>query len=207
MIVLIIPAAVGLFILATPTIDLIYEHGDFIAFDTLMTGWALRLYLLGLPFAAVDLLLVFAFYARQDTLTPALIGVSAIAIYLMLAAGLLPTWGLFSLMIADSVKHLLHTLLSALLLWRRLGGLGKHDVFRTLLLVLIASAVMGIGTYGAWLGMEALLPAEGTIRELLAVGVPALVGIGLYLGMTTLFRLAEIQLLWTIIRQRLAAKP
>jgi len=205
--VLIIPATVGLFILATPTIDLIYEHGDFIAIDTLMTGWALRLYLLGLPFAAVDLLLVFAFYARQDTLTPALIGVGSIVIYLLLAAGLLPSWGLFSLMIADSIKHLLHTLLSSLLLWRRLGGLGKHGVFRTLLLVLVASAVMGMGTYATWFGLEILLPAEGAVRELLAVGVPALVGIVLYLAMSSLFKLEEIQLLWAMVRQRLTAKP
>lgn len=201
--VLIIPATIGLFILAGPTIDLIYEHGDFVAFDTLMTGWALRLYLLGLPFAAVDLLLVFAFYARQDTLTPALVGVGSIIIYLLLAAGLLPTWGLFSLMVADSVKHLLHTLLSSLLLWRRLGGLGKHGVLRTLLLVLAASAVMGAGTYAAWYGLEIILPAEGTVREVAAVGVPALVGIGLYLAMSTLFKLEETQLLWAMIRRRL----
>ena len=84
-IVLIIPAAVGLFILAQPVVSLIFEHGKFGPADTAVTALALRLYLLGLPFAAVDLLLVFAFYARQNTLTPALIGLVSLVAYMVVA--------------------------------------------------------------------------------------------------------------------------
>ena len=69
-----IPAAVGLFVLATPIVRLVFEHGAFTPGDTVITALALRLYLIGLPFAAIDLLLVYAFYAQQDTLTPALVG-------------------------------------------------------------------------------------------------------------------------------------
>ena len=69
-ITLILPATAALFVLATPVIALLFEHGAFTAADTQITATALRLYLPGLPFAALDLLLVYAFYARQDTLTP-----------------------------------------------------------------------------------------------------------------------------------------
>ena len=68
---LILPAATGLFLLAVPIIGLLFEHGAFVAADTEITANALRVYLIGLPFAAIDLLLVYAFYARKDTLTPA----------------------------------------------------------------------------------------------------------------------------------------
>ncbi|HRF96654.1 MAG TPA: lipid II flippase MurJ, partial [Aggregatilineales bacterium] len=71
---LIIPACIGLFVLGTPIIALLFEHGAFTPADTHMTSLVLHVYLAGLPFAAVDLLLVYAFYARQDTLTPAIIG-------------------------------------------------------------------------------------------------------------------------------------
>ena len=62
---LILPAATGLFILAIPIIGLLFENGAFVAADTEVTAVALRLYLLGLPFAALDLLLVYAFYAAK----------------------------------------------------------------------------------------------------------------------------------------------
>ena len=79
---LILPAATGLFVLAIPIIALLFEHGAFGATDTQVTAQALRLYLIGLPFAAVDLLLVYAFYARKDTLTPALVGVVSLVCYM-----------------------------------------------------------------------------------------------------------------------------
>ena len=82
---LILPATTGLFVLAGPIIALLFENGAFLAADTEITTLALRLYLIGLPFAALDLLLVYAFYARKDTLTPALVGIVSLVCYLAVA--------------------------------------------------------------------------------------------------------------------------
>ncbi|GAB4473188.1 MAG: murein biosynthesis integral membrane protein MurJ [Anaerolineae bacterium] len=203
-IVLIIPAAVGLFILAKPVIALIYQHGDFTALDTRMTSLALQIYLLGLPFAALDLLLVFSFYALKDTLTPSLIGVAAIAVYLLTAVLLLPRLGLFSLMAADSIKHLLHMVTSAVLLARRVGGLRQHGLPRTLGVTLAASAVMGAAA-AASLYLLAHLPGmPGGLAEVLAVVVPGVVGAAIYLGLMFWLRVEEIELLWGALRRRLA---
>ena len=130
---LILPAATGLFVLATPIIALLFENGAFLAADTEITAQALRLYLIGLPFAAIDLLLVYAFYARKDTLTPALIGIVSLLSYMGVALLLFERYGLFSLMVADSVKHFVHAAISAVLLWRRLDGFGAQRLRRTLL--------------------------------------------------------------------------
>lgn len=201
--VLIVPASVGLFVLARPIVALLYQHGDFLALDTVMTSLSLQLYLLGLPFAAVDLLLVFAFYARQDTLTPSLIGVAREVAYLPTALLLLPSTGLFSLMIADSFKQFLHLFLCAWILWRRLGTLGRDGIGRTLWLTLLAAGLMGAATYGTLLGVYRLLPGAGGLTEIAAVAVPGLVGAGVYLGLLTLARVEEVSLLWGAIRRRL----
>ncbi|NLE46654.1 MAG: murein biosynthesis integral membrane protein MurJ, partial [Chloroflexi bacterium] len=84
-----IPATVGLWILAQPIVALVFEHGQFTAADTLATVDALRCHLVGLIFAAVDQPLVFAFYARKDTWTPALVGVGTVVMYVVIA--LVPT--------------------------------------------------------------------------------------------------------------------
>ena len=70
---LIVPAAVGLAALSSPLTALLFERGAFAAEDTAATALALLLYLPGLPAAALDQLLIFAFYARKKTLTPNLI--------------------------------------------------------------------------------------------------------------------------------------
>jgi putative peptidoglycan lipid II flippase len=202
-IVLILPASVGLLVLTKPTIALLFEHGDFGVVDTGMTAWALRLYLIGLPFAAVDLLLVFAFYARQDTLTPALIGAYSIAVYLAVALLLLPHLGLFSLMVADSVKHVLHTGVSAFILRRRLGRLTEHGIGKTLALTALASAGMGALAYGVLLVVERALPGGGAVAEVMAVAGPGLAGAALYVGLVSAFGIEEMRLMWGLVRRRL----
>jgi putative peptidoglycan lipid II flippase len=203
-IVLIIPATIGLFILAQPTVALLLEHGDFLARDTQMTSQALQLYLIGLPFAAVDLLLVFSFYARRDTLTPSLIGIGTIVLNLATALILLPSLGLFSLMIADSVKQVAHAVISWVILRRRLGNLAEHAISRTMIKAMLASSVMGLVTYGVLWGIETVLPGDNLIAKALVVGLPALLGAAAYLGLITVLRVKEIDLLWSAIRRRLS---
>jgi putative peptidoglycan lipid II flippase len=103
--VLLIPATVGLWVLAVPLIALLFQHGNFTAADTEMTANALRLYLLGLPFAGVDFLLNYSFYARQNTRTPAIVGVIAVGLYFVVAASLKGPYGYLGLVFADSVKQ------------------------------------------------------------------------------------------------------
>ena len=91
-ITLILPATAGLFALAVPIVALLFEHGEFTAADTATTALVLRVYLIGLPFAAVDQMLVFASYARKDTWRPALVGVISIVIYSITAVLLLRPW-------------------------------------------------------------------------------------------------------------------
>ena len=93
---LVIPAAVGLYVLAYPIVALIFGHGDFTPDDTMATAGALQYALLGLLFAAVDQPLILAFYARKDTLTPALVGVGTTILY-AIAAVVLQVTGLLNL--------------------------------------------------------------------------------------------------------------
>lgn len=204
---LIIPAAVGLYLLSTPVIELIYEHGVFLPVDTSMTSLALRLYLIGLPFAAIDLLLVFAFYALQDTLTPSLIGVGTIVFYLVVAFILLPTFGLFSLMIADSLKHLLHMTISAILLRKKLGDSMRIPLVTTLARVLIAVFVMGLSVWGtAELLQTTLSLPENMLGEALLVLFPAFAGVAVYIGMSLLLKIDEMALLWEMLRKKLGRR-
>ncbi len=202
-VVLILPAAVGLFTLATPIVDLLFEHGQFNPADTVVTVTALRLYLFGLPFAAIDLLLIYAFYAQQDTLTPALVGLFSLGIYMVAAIMLVPHIGLFSLMIADSVKHIVHALISGYLLVRRLRGLGEQGLTRTTLRA--GSAALAMGLVG-WALLPWLLPTlmtAGFLTESGLVAVAALVCGAVFVGVAWVLRIDELRWLVRLIWRRL----
>ncbi len=191
--ILIIPSAVGLFLLAQPITALLFQHGSFTARDTDIVAQALRLYLVGLPFSTVDLLLVVAFYARRNTLTPALIGVVTTFVYIGLSKTLLPVMGLYGLMLADSTRFVLHTGISASLLFPLLGGLAEHGIAGTLWKSLLAAAAMAVAL-SVTAGM--LVPGEDVVSKALAVLIPAATGLLVYLATLTVLAADDLRLLW-----------
>lgn len=201
--VLILPATVGLGVLGEPLIRLIFEHGAFGPHDTLWTNRALSLYLLGLIFAAVDWPLNYAFYARQDTRTPALVGVFSVGIYLAVALLLVERFGMLGLILADSAKQAAHALVMLALLRRRVGSLGSQGVAAAGWRAAVAAAVMGGGVWLARSAMEGVGMEGGFLAETTVVAVGGAVGFVLYFGILALLRVEEVGLLRAEVLRRL----
>lgn len=72
-----VPAAIGLVVLARPMLSTLFQHGRFNAFDVQMASMSLSALGFGLPAFALIKVLAPAFYARQDTRTPVRAGVTA----------------------------------------------------------------------------------------------------------------------------------
>jgi putative peptidoglycan lipid II flippase len=198
--VLILPATTGLLALAAPIVALLFQHGAFTETDTEITARVLRIYLLGLPFAAVDQMLVFASYARKDTLRPAIVGVASMVVYTAVAVLLLEPLGLLSLMVADAVKHLVHTVMMVWLLHRQLHGLTGLGVMGALVKATSAAAIMGAAAFGLLLWLEQWLPFQGTGRWLVEVAAAGSAAFFIYLVLTYLLRIPEIRALPTLFR-------
>jgi len=65
-----LPAALGLILLAEPLVATAFQRGEFTSADSRMTALALMAMSLGVPFFMLTKVLAPAFYARQDTRTP-----------------------------------------------------------------------------------------------------------------------------------------
>ncbi len=213
---LILPATAGLFALALPIVTMLFQGGRFTAADSEVTALALRLFLFGLPFAAVDQMLIFASYARKDTLRPALVGVVSIVVYVVVAYFLVvnidrwwpAAWrpgdqpaGLYGLMIADAVKHLVHTLLMLRVLQRQIGGLAGQGVTATALKALLASLVTGVA---AWLTADAamgLIGFETLLQRLPVVMAAGLAGVVVYAVLGRLLNIRETRTLRHLLRR------
>jgi putative peptidoglycan lipid II flippase len=197
--VLLIPATIGLFALAKPVVALIFQHGEFGPYDTIQVAHALRFYLIGLTFAGIDQVLIFAYYARKNTLTPALVGVAAVLIYLVVALLLIRPLGMIGLVIANSCQLTGHALIMLILLRKSVRRSGLLGVA---VKSLAAAGGMGLAVYGSAQGVAALLGGEGLRGWLAQVGAGAVVGVLAYGILITLFRVEE----WATLRRAVARR-
>jgi putative peptidoglycan lipid II flippase len=205
--ILILPATVGLFALARPIVALLYERGKFTPEDSLQTARVLQLFLLGLSFAAVDQMLIFAFYARKDTVTPSTVGVVSVIVYLSAAIALRDSLGLFSLMIADSLKQMTHALVTGALLSRRLGGFRRTSLLPTLIKCALASALLGLIAAASLFIFDRLGPSPNLLTRALAVALPGGAAAAAYVFLLSRLNIPEFQLLLTSITKRLSRRP
>jgi putative peptidoglycan lipid II flippase len=72
-----LPAGIGLILLAGPVLSTLFQHGDFTANDTHMASLSLMAYIMGLPAFILIKVLAPGFYSRQDTKTPVRIAIIA----------------------------------------------------------------------------------------------------------------------------------
>ncbi len=202
-IALILPAMAGLFALALPIIMLLLEHGRFTPADSQITAVVLRIYLFGLPFAAIDQMLVFASYARKDTWRPASVGIISIIIYTIVAAVLLKPIGLYSLMVADAVKHMSHTLMMIWVQNRQIGGLRGYRISRTVYKSITAAVVTGLLAFGAATAINSIVATDTFIGQFVVVMVGAGGGILGYLAMVVWLDIPEVKSLYHLGRQKI----
>lgn len=202
---LIVPATVALFVLAEPIVGLLFERGQFTAFDTQQTALALRFYLFGLTFAAIDQPLIFAYYARKNTLTPALVGLLGVGFYLL--AALLPSTLLnrpllmTDLVLANSIQLTGHALV---MLWlvNRLASLKSHQLGLATLKFSLAAFGMGLIV---WLMLsiwtESISTPNTFISRLLIITTSAVVGGSSYFALLTALRVPELTLLGRLLKR------
>ncbi len=203
---LVLPATAGLAALALPVTGLLFERGAFGAADTTITAVALLFYLPSLPAAAIDQLLIFAFYARKKTLTPNLVQGAAVATYLAVAGSLLfffrDELGFFALIIGNAAQWIAHALLMYVLLQREISLRGVR-LGEATLKSLLASGAMALVIVGLvqWV-LPAVLPASLVSPFVLIVlaGIPGAV---LYFGVCVVLRVEAFDYFVRAVRRKL----
>jgi putative peptidoglycan lipid II flippase len=146
LLVVMVPAAAGLAVLAPLVVSTVFERGAFDARSTLLTARAVRCYAPGLVAFSLYKVLTPAFYALKDTVTPVRIGLRAVGLNLVLNL-------LFLLTLPPDYKHgglALATVLAAAAnaaalgwtLHRRLGSPGWASIARTGAAALVCAGVM-----------------------------------------------------------------
>ncbi len=180
------PAAVGLVVLATPLISTLFYGGEFDATSVRMTTIALQAYAIGLIGFSFVKILAPAFFAREDTRTPVRIGIAALGINLVL--GISSAWylthnGYAGPHVALATSTSVAAIFNAVLLYR---GLRREQVVQHapgwpgfIARVLIANTVMWAALTYLQRSSQWWLEAPQVAR-VTWLGVSVIAGAGVY---------------------------
>jgi len=198
----VIPAAFGYLALSKPIVRLLLQHGVMQARSTELLAGVLQLFSIGLLSFCTFQLFLRAFYAMQDTRTPALINLVAVGLNTAVNLVYFRYLNVEGLALGHATAYTFASITAALILRRRLGGLDGRRLWSPLLQIGLAGLATGGAALRAssWLGD--LLGTASLGPQLLQVGGGVAAGLGAFLGVALLFRLQELAL----IRQFLLAR-
>ena len=156
MLVVNVPATVGLIALGAPIVELIFERGSFTPEDTAATAAALLFYAPGLAGYSAVRIAVPCFYALGSSITPTTISMAAVTLNVALNLLLVEFMGYRGLALGASIAALANAVTLLAVLRRRLHGLDLPRVLLAFAKIAVASTAMGAA---AWMTHEALLEA------------------------------------------------
>lgn len=187
-----LPAAVGIYLLAEPIINVVYERGEFQSEDTRMTALALSAFAIGLPSFVLQKVLQPAYFARYQMRAPMWFALISAVVNIVFSLALFPYYGHVGIAVATSIAGWT----GAGLLW---AGLKMNRTFEldgssltTIAKIMLGALVMGAATY--WLQpwfIEPFVQAGFFLRALALLG---LVGVSATLYFGSLFALGAFTL-------------
>jgi putative peptidoglycan lipid II flippase len=199
-----IPAAVGLVLLRRPIIQVLFQHGRFVAESTSLTANALMYYAVGLPaFAAIKLISPM-YYSAKDTATPARIGAYALvcnialnAAFLMFAFRYLSNG---SPALASSLTAYFNFALLFVFFRKRYGGLGMRHLSASIAKMAACAIAMAATSYGI-LKLSGFAEIRHVAAQAAMLVVMIGASVGAYFGLAWLLRCEELSEFMTMMRR------
>ena len=200
-----VPAAIGLVLLRRPIIQVLFQHGKFVADSTSLTAHALFFYSLGLPALAAIKLITPMYYSTHDTMTPARIGAYSLGINIVLNAIFLifffRTLSNGGPALASSLAAYFHFGVLFVLFRKRYGSMGARGVASSLLKIASSGTVMAVVSYAAlrfshFESVRRLMTQAGLLAGIILVSAAA------YFGLAWLLRCEELSEFLLLVRRR-----
>jgi putative peptidoglycan lipid II flippase len=191
MLMLNVPATVGLVALANPIVALLLQRGKFTPHDTAATALALMFYAPGLiGYSAVKIASP-SFYSLRDSRTPVTVSVLAVLVNLGINLMLVRVMGYRGLALGTAIAAIFNAGTLLWLLRRRLGGLEGRRVTVSFVKILVASAAMGLAAHYTSSWLAARLPPAGSLWRAVELAASIAAGVGVLVASARLLRIAE----------------
>lgn len=191
--IVVLPMAVGLFILADPVIALILQRNEFDAEATMRTASYLKVLVFStIGYSFIDIFSK-VFYAMKNTFIPMLNGILQMVLNVGLILILTPLIGYNGLALATTLTVIIVAVVTLIQLKYKIKDLPVKEILTTILKGFISSAIMGIGVYFTYIFIDNKYTDITKIATTIKVIIPAIVGIIIYAIMLKLLKVKEFE--------------
>lgn len=198
------PAMVGLLVLNKPIIQVVFQYGQFDIQSTVMTSLCLFYFAFSLPFISGVKVLAPAFYSFKDTKTPVIVAFIAMLIYISLALILMGPLRIGGIALSLSVSSFINFVLLFFLLEKKIGDLRKKTLLSSSGKSLFFSALMGSAV---WIFIKRFdLPAYSLILRLLILLAAILIGLCVYFAGQSFFNKNEFGMIKQLFQRKIPGK-
>ena len=206
MLVLNVPATLGLIVLAEPIVSLLYERRQFGPADTVATAGALAFYAPGLIGYSVVKIASPTFYSLGDARTPVTVSVLSVAVNLVLNLLLVRVLSFRGLALGTALAALFNAGALLWLLRGRLHGLDGRAILTTAIKIACASILMAVGARVSWNWLNVVLPGGGELLRIIRVSASIGVGLLLLAAGAKLLRVEEFDEVWRRLFRRISPR-
>lgn len=199
---LVLPVTIAFGCLATPIVRMLFQRGEFDPATSPVIGNVIVWLTPGMAALGVTYICARAFYARQNTVTPVIVGVVSIVCCLALGYVAVQTVGVVGLAVATSITAVLNAGLLVVFLKREVGTLDGARIVRSALRLLPGCAALGLICHFGSASLVARLGTSGEFAKLVTVFAPLALGGAAFLGLCILARTEELGSAWRLVARR-----
>lgn len=191
-----VPAAIGLIVLRIPIVRILFEYGAFTPSDTIASASALMFYAVGTVAYSLILVLLRVFFAFSDIKTPVIAGLFGIAVNILVSVVIVNTMEHDGLALATTLGSMANMLVFFFFLPKHLPNMTFRPLWISFGKISVAALLMGTAVKLVMLWMA-------NAGDLAVIVVGLTVGIVVYLGLVTLFRCREMGWVLEIVKKKL----
>ncbi|MCL6087916.1 MAG: murein biosynthesis integral membrane protein MurJ [Actinobacteria bacterium] len=196
-----IPASLGIIILANPIIKILFERYQFTSADTAKVSGILIFHSIGLLFFGILMILNRIFYSFRNVRTPLKVAIASIGVNFLLDWILIKFLNVGGVALSTSIVGAINVIVLLIILRKKLRYLGGRKIFLSYLKIIGASAIMCAIVYYLWKFLVAYF-SSGTFMLLLLLAITIITGGAVYIILTYLFKMEEVKFASDTLKSR-----
>jgi putative peptidoglycan lipid II flippase len=199
---LLIPSAAIMAVLAMPITRLVYQRGAFDPAATDLVSEAMWVWALSLPANGASLLFSRTFFSLQKPWLTTALAVGNLALNAAIAAALYDPLGVKGVVLGSVAGTVAMAAAQAVALRRELHGIEGGKILSATLRIALATAVLAGVSYGVWYGLDQAL-GRSLAMQVVSLGVGILAGVAVYIALVLAMRVEEARQIRRLIGGRL----
>lgn len=200
---ILIPASVGLMVVAEPLIRALFMQGKFTEDNVAITASVLVFYCVGIIGYSQQQILNRGMYALRDSKRAVIVNTIIIVINIVLSILMVGPFEAQGLALAYSIAGLVSMVLLYAFLYQKVGDLGSRELMISLVKIIIASAVMGVGVMLFLNVSDHFIDITSKSQQLLELFLAVAIGVVLYVVMAIVLRIQEMQAAINMVRRKI----